>query len=142
MSERRRERLARELLREISQIVLYGMKDRSVGFVTFTRSTVSADMKYAKVYFSALGEDADRRRSLQALKHARKFIQAEIAHRMNFLRYVPEISFHIDESVEGAVRVSKLIDEAAREIRAFEDRGGVLPPRPAAPSPDAPGGKE
>lgn len=121
MSAYRNEKVAKELMREISQLVLYEMKDPAVGFVTFTRVEPANDLKSAKVFFSTIGDEKVRGQALKMLRRARTFIQGNVSRRMR-LRHTPTLSFHYDESIEGAVRICKLIDEVNRP------KEGAAPP--------------
>lgn len=140
MAAYRNEKVAKELVREISQLVLYEMKDPLVGFVTFTRVEPARDLKSAKVFFSAIGDETVRGKVLKMLGRARAFIQGSVSRRMR-LRHTPELTFHFDESIEGAVRICKIIDEVNRpkegEAPAPEAVDGDAPaPDDGAPPPD------
>ncbi len=139
----RNEKVAKELMREISQLVLYEMKDPAVGFVTFTRVEPARDLKSAKVFFSTIGDEKVRGEVMKMLRRAHSFIQGNVSRRMR-LRHTPELSFHFDESIAGAVRICKLIDEvigpkegppAEGDAPAAAEEGG------AAPAPDDEGGE-
>ena len=113
----RQEKVAKELMREISQLVLYELNDPAVGFVTFTRVEPASDLKSAKVFFSTIGDEKVKQSAFGMLKRAKSFIQGTVSRRMR-LRHTPELSFHFDESIEGAVRICKIIDEVTRPKEA------------------------
>lgn len=115
MPAHRPEKLAKELQRVIGGILQTEIQDPRLGFVTVTKVKPSVDLQYAKVYVSVLGDEATTKRSLEALKHARGFVKALLEQRMK-VRQVPELQFVHDPSIEGAIRISKLIDEAVSEI--------------------------
>jgi len=110
----RNERIARELRREISDILRNEVKDPRIGFVSLTDVEVTADVRQAKVFFSVMGDDSDKRRALEALRAAGGFIRTEVARRIR-LRHVPELQFVLDESIERGVRVIDLMSKLARE---------------------------
>ncbi|MEK7865132.1 MAG: 30S ribosome-binding factor RbfA [Planctomycetota bacterium] len=126
----RNAKVAKEMMREISHLVLYEMKDPGVGFVTFTKVEPSTDLKTAKVFFSTIGDEKVRGQVLKMLRRARAFIQGNVSRRMR-LRHTPELTFHFDESIEGAVRICKIIDDVNRpkegEPPAEEADGGEPP---------------
>lgn len=105
---RRTERVAEALQEAVAEVVQRDIKDPRVGMVTITRATVSPDLRHAKVFFSRLGDDAVRRKSLEGLRSAAGFIRSQVARRLQ-LRVAPEIRFEIDENIEYAVRISELI---------------------------------
>ncbi len=112
----RKERVQRQLVRELSRLVLSDLKDPRMGFVTITRATVTADFHDAKIYFSVMGGEKPWRRTMQALRHAHGFIQRELARRIP-MRTFPKVSFHRDESIEKSAEMVKLIDDLTVERR-------------------------
>lgn len=110
-SNNRLTRINEELQREISQIVLKELKDPRVSTMTsILRVETTQDLKYAKVFVSVLGDEEQKNAVIEGLKNASGFIRRELAHKVN-LRNTPELLFHLDESVEYAIKMSKLIDE-------------------------------
>ncbi len=100
-------RVAEQLRRELGFILDQKLGDRRVGMVTITRVELSDDMKYAKIYVSFLG-DEDRSQSLKRLKHARRFLRAELATCMD-VRVVPELTFMIDDSSENYIKIAEVL---------------------------------
>ncbi len=117
MSRIRTERIAKYIKHRASEIILHELMDPRIGFVTVTKVHVTDDLEQATIFVSILGSPADRNKSLRALDSARGFIQRELASALE-TRITPAIQFRYDESVEGSIRVSKLIDEAVAESRA------------------------
>jgi ribosome-binding factor A len=113
-TERRIERLQKEILRELSRVLREELNDPRMGMITLTRVRLSPDLKVAKVSVSALGGEAEWRRSFAAIRHALGFIQKTLGGRLS-TRYVPELLFRYDKSIEGAIRVHKIIDDLAKE---------------------------
>ncbi len=117
---KRAERVGDLIRREISEMLIRGIKDPRIGLVTITRVRISDDLRAAKVYFSALGDEDDHRRSLQGLNSAKGFIKREVGRRLH-LRYVPEIVFKFDPSLEYADHMNRLIRELNREEKPYEE---------------------
>ncbi|MBE7443959.1 MAG: 30S ribosome-binding factor RbfA [Planctomycetia bacterium] len=113
MSSRRVERLAESIKQEASKIILYELKDPRISFITVTNVEVVPDLKRAKIYISILGDDLARRRTLQAIEHAKGFIQAKVGAHLQ-IRYTPVLTFCLDESVQKSLHILKLIDEAVK----------------------------
>jgi len=109
--------VTRELLREIAQIVSFELRDPRLKMVTITKVEAAQDLKTAKVYFSLIGDAADRAMTQRGLTDARNFIRAQLRARMKSMRYIPELTFRFDESIEGSVRISKLIDQVSKELK-------------------------
>lgn len=64
----RSERVEGQLKREISKILQEDLKDPRLGFVTITRIELTSDLRYARVYFSILGDDKEKNPAWKALK--------------------------------------------------------------------------
>lgn len=131
MALHRLEKVSKEMMREISAVIRDELRDPGLGLITITHVTVSKDLKYAKVYVSILGSKKSRKKSLLALERARGFVQFHLGKRMR-MRQVPAISFLFDESIEGAIRISRLIDRALGSATAAAEEA------PAADSPAGP----
>lgn len=106
----RQEKVAEQLKRELSLVIQNDLKDPHIGFITITRVDMSGDLRYAKVYFSSLGNDRQKTDSLNALKKAAGFIRKLIGEKIR-LRYTPQLTFKLDESSEYSFRMAELLDK-------------------------------
>jgi ribosome-binding factor A len=110
-----RQRQVAELLREdISRILREKIGDPRVGFVTITDIEVTPDLRHARVYVSVLGTQQERDASLDALEGAAHFIRGQLAHGWT-LRYLPELEFRWDASIERGARILELLEEVKSE---------------------------
>lgn len=101
----------RELIKEeVSRIVQGELRDPRIGMVTITDAEVSADLRHARMYFTVLGDDRARQECQEGLASASKFIRGEIARRVQ-LKYIPEIVFEFDSSLDHAMRVEELLNQ-------------------------------
>lgn len=108
---KRSERVGELMLEEISTLLLREIKDPRIGFVTLTRVQVSDDLRYAKVFVSILGTlEQEQSQTLQGLQSAAKFMRRELGRRLR-LKYVPELTFHLDKSIEYGVHIAKVLEE-------------------------------
>jgi ribosome-binding factor A len=108
-----RMRRVNEAVREVlSSQLAAGLKDPRIGFVTVTGVDTSPDLRFARVYVSVLGDEDERRSTLDALTSSRGFLQGRIGDELRMKR-TPALSFHYDETVERADRMTRLIDEIA-----------------------------
>lgn len=120
----RAERLAHEIQKEVADIIAHEMKDPGMGFVSVLRVEAARDLTSAKVYISAMEDDiAD---TLASLERAKGFIRRELGKRLRS-RVVPELFFHVDQSISYGVKMAEIInkqiqeDEAAAAPRSEED---------------------
>ncbi len=118
MDPRKKRRIEELLRRELSTIVLYELKDPRMGFTTITRVELSGDQRSAKVRLTVRGEAEETVRTLEALKHARGYVQRLIGDRLQ-LRYTPVLTFEEDVEVRDAAHMEDLIDRARREDREY-----------------------
>ena len=119
MPKYRRNRINDAVARELTEI-LRDVKDPRISdaFVTITGADVTGDLKYAKIFYSIIGE-TDEKELSRGLKSAAPFIRRELAVRLN-LRQTPELTFIRDNSVEHGAHISKLLDE----VRPKENTDG------------------
>ena len=106
-SYKRSDRLAHLLHREIGNIIQLEVSDPRLQFVTVTRVRLSDDLKEATVYISIMGED--KQKALESLRHAGSFIRACVGRRC-YLKYVPRLYFRLDETLEKAARIDRILD--------------------------------
>ena len=114
MTTQRPERVQEALRQEISRIVHGEIKDPRLGFLTITRVDLTKDLRYAKIYFSVLGESKDKQLALKGLNSAKGYIKSLISDRIK-LRFMPEIEFKIDESLEHTQHIYDLLDKLKKE---------------------------
>jgi ribosome-binding factor A len=107
-------RLARvaETIREVAaETILFELKDPRVKMVTVTRAEVSADLQHCKVYVSVMGSEKDAKLTLHGLASAAGFVQTKLAKRLA-TRFVPHVTFILDEGIKRAAEVARLLKEA------------------------------
>ena len=119
MTGRRPERLAEQIKEEVSLIIAGEVEDPRVGFVTVTDAKLTPDLRYAKIYVSVLGTEAEVKESLAALKHAAGFIRTQLGAVLR-MRRTPELHFVYDETTETAARIEELLSEEVEKARARE----------------------
>lgn len=112
------DRIARvqELLkREISSIIQQELQDPRLGFVSITKVTVTRDLKQAFIWISVFEEENKTKEdSLKALTHARNRIQNSLARRIT-LRYMPQLQFKLDNTIEYNATIEKVIKRLRKE---------------------------
>jgi ribosome-binding factor A len=123
MDNRRLNRVGGAIKEEISRLLLREIKDPRIGFVTITRVHVSKDLRSVKVYFSVLGDQSVRADSLTGLNSAKGFVRRELGRRLR-LRYVPDIVFSFDPSLEHMRRLAELIHEIHEGEISGDEKGG------------------
>jgi ribosome-binding factor A len=106
-----RMRRINEVLREVVGVAVAGeLNDPRIGFVTVTSVETSPDLRAAKVFVSVLGDEEEREATLEGLRSSHGVIQSRIAAETRMKR-TPTLTFHYDDTIEKASRVSELLEE-------------------------------
>ncbi len=126
MPKYRKDRINRSVAEEIAAI-LREVKNPVVAgtMISVTAADVSQDLKFAKIYYSVLG-DADEKELKMAFRSAAPFIRSQLAHRLN-LRITPELSFVRDNGIAHGAEIASILhglhqqaEEAAESTEAAE----------------------
>ena len=86
------------------------LKDPGLGFVTITAVDTAPDLRSARVYYSVLGEGEQAESTADALDRARAHVRSEVGKRVR-LKYLPELRFESDQSIEQGMRIEHLLAE-------------------------------
>ena len=109
MAKYRQGRINEEIQKEMT-VILRKVKDPRVSdaFISVTAADCTADLKYAKIYYSALSGDA--KEIAKGLKAATGFIRRELARSLN-LRITPELTFHPDSSISYGAHIASILED-------------------------------
>lgn len=115
-TSRRVARVAELIRREVSQMLLHGIKDDrvGVGMVSVTDVDVSGDLQHAKIFVSIYGSEEARNSTMEGLKSATGYVRSELGHRIR-LRRTPEVVFLEDRSLERGTRIISLLNQLTSE---------------------------
>ena len=145
MASNRISRINEEIQRELSE-QFRRLKDPRVsqtGMVSITRVDTTGDLRYARIYISALDKSQEKE-VLKGLKSAAGYLRRELGSRID-LRYTPELQFIMDDSIAHGAHILDLLNHvkpanpANADIVLPEDRCSAfkydplkrVPPRPA-----------
>jgi ribosome-binding factor A len=132
----RTERVAEQIREEVSQILSTEVADPGIGLVTVSRVKVTPDLSLARIYWTIIGDDAERRKTQKALGRAAAYVRHLLSTRMS-LRRSPEVQFIYDRSVAAQERVEEILqqikqEESTRDAGAPDDRDASTPDAPAS----------
>lgn len=134
-SNRRMNRVDELLKEEIARVIRKDVADPRVGFATIMDVKTSPDLRHAQVFVSILGDEDQKTEGIEALRRASGYVRSLIGDVVR-LRYLPELRFELDRTMERAARIDALIEEVReeREERAESgeepgDDGGELDAR-------------
>ena len=111
-TSRRVSRVAELIKREVSQMLLHGIKDDRVGtgLVSVTDVDVSGDLQHAKIFVSIYGTEEAKEETMAGLKSATGYVRSELGQRIR-LRRTPEVVFIEDLSIERGTKVLSLLNQ-------------------------------
>jgi len=113
MSSHRIERVNTLIRREISELIQHHLRDpRLSDFIAVTDVETTADLKHARVFVSTIVGQQEEARVLGVLNAAAGHLRSELAKKVR-LRYIPELSFHWDNSIERGDRILRLLDQVS-----------------------------
>jgi ribosome-binding factor A len=136
---KRADRVSGLIQQELSRLLWREVKDPRLAQVTITAVRVSPDLRQARVSFRGLAGPEQLQGVLEGLESARGFLRGELGRRLR-LRYAPELSFEVDQSVDWSLRVAQLLREVQPpEGEPAAPEGGDVREEPGQ---DEPGGAE
>lgn len=121
MDHSRARRVGEQIQKEISALLVKGLKDPRIGFVTITAVEVTPDLHLARVYYTVMGSGQVRRDTAAGLKSSTSYLRRELGRRLR-MRYVPDLVFTYDASLEYGNRIESLIQQI--HDRQPDDQGG------------------
>ncbi len=115
-TNRRVSRVAELIKREVSQMLLNGIKDDRVGtgMVSVTDVDVSGDLQHATIFVSIYGTQEAKTETMAGLKSATGYVRSELGARIR-LRRTPEVIFIEDRSIERGTKVLTLLNQLQEE---------------------------
>ena len=131
MSERTR-RVDHLLQEEISAIIQREVHDPRVGFVTITSVETTPDLRHAMVFASIIGDEAERKATMEALGRAMPFVRHNLGKLR--LRRIPQLHLREDDSAQRGTRVMQLLDQVEAEMEGTVEQVD----EPVDESPDLP----
>jgi len=108
--------VAETIHKEISSLLIKGLKDPRIGCVTITAVDVTADLRQAKVFYTLIGDPEQRAASQAGLTSSAPYIRQQLGKVLR-LRYIPEVRFEYDASVDYGQHIDKLLND----VRGDED---------------------
>jgi ribosome-binding factor A len=110
----RTEKVAEEIRHQIPDVLKKELADIQVGLVTVTKVTISKDLKYAKIYLSFIGNKIPAEECIEKISFRNKQLRMGLSQKLR-LRYMPEISFYFDDTIEYANKIDELIRQIHKD---------------------------
>lgn len=119
----RTERVASLLKEELGALLIRDYNDPSYGFITVTEVRVTGDLRIANIAFSIMGAPDVQERTMAMLEAERSHIRSIMGSKLR-LRFVPELHFHHDTTMDRVHRINTLINEIHRNDGGKTDGTG------------------
>lgn len=110
----RTEKVAEEIKHQLAGILTRDLAELHLGLVTVTRVRISKDLKNAKIYLSFIGNKEPVDKCIEKVNNRKKQIRMHLGANMH-LRFVPELDFYFDDTIEYASRIDELIKEIHKD---------------------------
>ncbi len=114
MEFKRADRVGEMIHKELSLIFSRGLKDPRIGFVTLTAVDVTADLSIAKVYYTVIGDERERKETARGLEKATPYIRRQLAQQLK-MRHTPSLRFTYDTSIEYGNHIDSLLKDIEDE---------------------------
>ena len=107
-------RVGDQILKELAEFIAKKVRDPRVNGVTLTGIRMSNDLKHARIFYSVMGDEKEIGRIQTGLDSAKGFIKRHLGQKVA-LRYIPEIIFQYDPTLEMGNQIEKLFQKIAKE---------------------------
>ena len=110
----RADRVGGLIQKVLSNILNKNIRDPRLKMATITSVKVSRDLKQARIYFTTSGGIQKKGDTIEGFNSAHGFIKRTLAHELD-LKYMPDIKFFYDESLEYGTHIDELIESIKSE---------------------------
>jgi len=114
MGKVRSRKIAGIIKTELSVIIDTRLRDPRKKMITITEVRLNPDMSVATVFFSAMGDEEDKKTALDVLKKAIPFLRSQLSPALK-IRKLPELRFEIDNSFEYGSKIDALLNKIKDE---------------------------
>ena len=104
----RPDRVGDQLRQELAELIAREVHDPGIGFLTMTRVKVTPDLQQARVFYTTIGDEKQRKETARALERATPFLRRQLGRRLR-LKHVPELDFFYDDSIERQDRIERIM---------------------------------
>lgn len=112
---RRTQQVGDEIQRILGEVIQYELKDPRVGFATVVGVEVSADLQHATVRISVMGDDEQRKETMEGLQRAKGFMRRRVAEELKHMRFIPDLHLKLDTSLDYSIHIDDVLRDIARE---------------------------
>ncbi len=120
MAKVRKEKIQEEIRRKVGEIFVRELSEAKIGFVTVTKVKCSPDLTIAKIYLSIFDNNLQtRNKKLQKIIKLTPRVRGLLGSKIR-IRYIPQIRFYLDDSLDYVEKIDRLIDEVHKQEKDNE----------------------
>lgn len=115
----RQEKVAEEIKHKLNSAMSKDLMELHLGLVTISKVMMSPDLRIAKVYVTFLGNKEPVDKCLDRINFRKKHIRFLLAKHLN-MKYIPELNFYYDDTLDYADKINKLLNDVRKEENKSE----------------------
>ena len=104
----RSDRVAGLIQKSLSNLLRQHIKDPRLETTTITAVKMARDLKSARIYYAISGDMQKRHAAMEGFKSAHGYVKRTLARQLG-LRYMPELSFYYDESLDYGSKIDTIL---------------------------------
>jgi ribosome-binding factor A len=116
----RPEKVAEEIKHKLNSAMSKDLMELHLGLVTISKVMMSPDLRIAKVYVTFLGNKEPIEKCMDRINFRKKHIRFLLAKHLT-VKYIPELNFYYDDTLDYADKISKLLNEVKKEENKSEE---------------------
>ncbi len=99
---------------ELATLLVSKVRDPNLRDVNISRVDVTDDLSIARIFFTVLDPEEEKKSAEKALSRAKGFMRSHIAKTLN-LRFTPVLQFRYDETAQKVEELDTIFQEIANE---------------------------
>lgn len=115
----RPEKVAEEIKHKLNSAMSKDLMELHLGLVTISKVIMTPDLRIAKVYVTFLGNKEPAEKCLDRINYRKKHIRFLLAKHLK-MKYIPDLFFYYDDTLDYADRINKLLNEVKKEDQKNE----------------------
>lgn len=116
----RPEKVAEEIKHKLNSAMSKDLMELHLGLVTISKVMMSPDLRIAKVYVTFLGNKEPIEKCMDRINFRKKHIRFLLAKHLT-VKYIPELIFFYDDTLDYADKINKLLNEVKKEENKSEE---------------------
>ena len=117
----RKIKVAQRIKEEVSSILHDEIKDPRIGFTTITRVEITNDLRSARIFYSVLGSEEQKKHAREGLNSCLKFCRKLLGERLK-IRYTPDLAFKYDDTLDYDFRINEIFSKIEDERKEKEGK--------------------